>query len=90
MANSLVSSVISFFSRSSKKVEHQCVYRHVIAVLEHAPVGEQNHTSYMIFSCKCGNAIMFPEENFNLTTEEHQSAVKKQLEESGYKLVLNK
>lgn len=61
----------------------------VFQEIRHAPIKGGGHTNYFLMKCSlCPEAFIFGEEDFKLTTPEHQEKVYRFVESRGLKLEL--
>lgn len=73
------------FKKKSRH-EHNFV---VLLEIKHAPVEGGRHTSYFLMKCAlCPETLIFGEDNFKLTTPEHQKTLCGFAESHGLKLEL--
>jgi hypothetical protein len=67
--------------------KHEHGYAHPYPI-EDAPIGGGRHTIYSVLVCHgCMTAVTFPQDNFLLTTSEHQEWLKTGLADMGITLV---
>lgn len=52
----------------------------VLPTLDHVPLKDGHHTSFMLMRCKtCGGMVPFPQSNYDLAIREGTPAIKDQL-----------